>query len=126
MSPPHQNNAAPALRPRILVAVEPRLLADAMAALLVEAGQDDVEVLAPEEEPQGHYDGAVVTFDLTGLDADVVIHLPNDRGGSGIGSTTTPDDGLRDVELADMRAVFDLLDRSCATATRRAEVLEGR
>jgi hypothetical protein len=100
------------------------MFADAVAALLVEAGQDDVVVLSPEEEPWGHYDGAVVTLDVTGLDADVVIRLPDDLGGSGNGSTTTADGGRRQVELPDLRSVFDLLDRSCATARSRAEVLD--
>ena len=41
------------------------MLADAMAALLEKAGQDEVEVLVAGETPHGHYDGAIVTIDLT-------------------------------------------------------------
>lgn len=109
-------------RPRILVAVEPRLLGDAMATLLADAGQDDVEVLPEGGTPQGHYDGAVVTIDLTGLDAEIVIRLPDDAGGAGTGTATTADEG-RDVELLDVRSVLHLLDEHVATGTPRSSVL---
>lgn len=108
-------------RPRILVAVEPKLLADAMAALLVEAGQDDVETL-DQGPPSGHYDGAVVTIDLTDLDAGFVIRLPDDVGGGGVGTASTPGEGRR-VDLPDARSVLNLLDEHCATGTPRASVL---
>jgi hypothetical protein len=109
-------------RPRILVAVEPRLLADAMAALLSEADQDDVEVLPEGGVPEGHYDGAVVTIDLTGLDAGVVIRLPDEEGSAGMGTATTRSED-RPVDLPDVRSVLDLLDEHCATGTSRSSVL---
>lgn len=112
-------------RPRILVAVEPRLLADAMATLLTDAGQDDVEVLPEGGTPQGHYDGAVVTIDLTGLDAEIVIRLPDDAGGAGTGTATTSDEG-RDVELLDVGSVLHLLDEHLSTPTPRSRVLRER
>jgi hypothetical protein len=109
-------------RPRILVALEPAMFADAMAALLEKAGQDEVEVLAAGDQPHGHYDGAIVTLDLTGLDADVVIHLPDELGGGGTGATTTAT-AERDVELVDVRSVLEVLDEHCATARPRAAAL---
>lgn len=109
-------------RPRILLALEPAMLADAVAALLEEAGQDDVEVLAVGATPQGRYDGAIVTVDLADLDAGVVIHLPDERGGAGIGRAETAVDH-RDVELADVRAVLEVLDEHCASSHPRAGVL---
>jgi hypothetical protein len=116
---------APRERPRILVAVEPRLLADAMATLLTDAGQDDVEVLPDGGVPEGHYDGAVVTLDLTGLDAEIVIRLPDDAGGAGTGTATISDEG-RDVELLDVQSVLHLLDEHVSTAKPRAQVLRER
>ena len=95
------------------------MLADAMAALLEKAGQDEVEVLANGDEPQGHYDGAIVTLDLTGLDAQVVIHLPDAAGGGGIGTTTTAGQDI-EVELLDVRSVLDVLDEHCATGVLRS------
>jgi hypothetical protein len=112
-------------RPRILVAIEPKLLGDAMATLLTEADQDDVEVLPLGGSPTGHYDGAVVTVDLAGLDAEVVIRLPDDAGGAGMGTATTRDQD-REVYLRDARSVLLLLDVQVATATPRASVVPGR
>lgn len=110
-------------RPRILVALEPPMLADAMAALLEEAGQDDIEVLAAGEEPRGHYDGAIVTLDLTDLDAGVVIQLPDASGGAGVGVASTEAED-QDVELTDVRSVLALLDEHCATDRARADALK--
>jgi hypothetical protein len=93
-----------------------------MAAVLAEAGQDDVEVLPEGGTPHGHYDGAVVTIDLTGLDAEIVIRLPDDAGGAGTGTATTGAEG-RDVELPDVRSVLHLLDEHVATANPRSLVL---
>ena len=98
------------------------MLAGAMAALLTEAGQDDVEVLPPGGTPHGHYDGAVVTIDVTGLDADVVIRLPDEVGGAGSGTAITHDEG-RHVDLRDAWSVLHLLDEHCATASPRTSVL---
>jgi hypothetical protein len=98
------------------------MLADAMAALLEEAGQDDVEVLAPGEAPRGRYDGAIVTLDLTDLDAGVVIHLPDDGGGAGVGTATTGDED-RDIELNDVRSVLEVLDEHCTTGRSRTDAL---
>jgi hypothetical protein len=118
--------AAPgeARRPRILVALEPAILAEALAALLEQAGQDEVEVLAVGDDPRGYYDGAIVTIDLTDLDAGVVIHLPDTSGGAGIGTTTTANEE-REVDLVDARSVLELLDQHCATSVPRTARFAG-
>ena len=76
-------------KPRVLIAVEPFVLGEALAGLLAEAG-DDVVVLEPEQSPAtvtGDYDAAIVTIVLPDdVSADVIIELPDHEGNRGTGT----------------------------------------
>jgi hypothetical protein len=74
-------------RTRILLAVEPGVLAGALRRLLEDADTGEVVTLDPHSsvEPD-HYDVAIVVSDLPAhLGADVVIQLPDGRGNAGTG-----------------------------------------
>ena len=77
-------------RRRILVAVEPAILGDSLAGVLGDRGDrvDVIDLRDPQAPvPTGHYDAAIVTISLPdGIDADVVIELPDHQGGGGTGS----------------------------------------
>ena len=67
-------------RPRIALAVEPAILADALADVLRHADVDDIVDLRDPEQ----VDVALVTIGLTDdIEADVVIELPDAPGGTG-------------------------------------------
>lgn len=66
-------------RPRIAIAVEPAILADALADVLRQAGVDDVVDLREHD----HVDAALVTIGLSDVDAEVIIELPNADSGTG-------------------------------------------
>ncbi|HVF75915.1 MAG TPA: hypothetical protein VM938_12785 [Acidimicrobiales bacterium] len=88
-------------RPRIAIAVEPAILADALAEVLRYADVDDIVDL--RDHP--HVDAALVTIGLPNdVDAEVVIELPNADCGTGPAgvhvhgqSAAVRVDGLADV-----------------------------
>jgi hypothetical protein len=105
-------------RRRILVALEPRVLAEAMAEVLEHIGLDDV-VLAGPDLPGGHFDAALVSGPRSRTQADLVIEIPVDwapghRSGSG------PD---QPIPVSSTKELAELLDRYCAAATSRVDHL---
>jgi hypothetical protein len=106
----------PVRRRRVLVAVEPAILGDALAGVLGSEG-DDVDVIdlrdASADGPAGHYDAAIVTVVLPhGIDADVVIELPDHLGNPGTGSVRHG----RITARVHLDGIDDLLDVLRATA----------
>jgi 16S rRNA A1518/A1519 N6-dimethyltransferase RsmA/KsgA/DIM1 with predicted DNA glycosylase/AP lyase activity len=100
-------------RPRILLAVEPTVLAGALRELIESSDLEVVIIdLRSHHEPD-HYDAAVVVSDLPhGTSADVVIRLPDAEGNSGTGLVIDLR-GTETVRIQDAADVLDLL------ATRR-------
>jgi hypothetical protein len=91
---------------RILLAVEPAVLEGALAAMLAAGDSDDVV----ERGRLGHYDAAVVSDDLpAGVDADVVITLPDTRGSAGTG-TVERGGVLQEVTIGGAARVVELLE----------------
>jgi DNA-binding response OmpR family regulator len=114
-------------RKRILVAVEPPLLADTLADLLRRAGLDDVDVVGPDAAEAtlagGHYDGAVVTITLPkGSGADVVITLPDAEGSAGTGRVATGD-GEAEVRIDDAVELIELLDEHVGAPGSRLDAM---
>lgn len=103
-------------RPRILVVVEPRVLADVLVAVLAAVDLDDVVV-----EANGRpVDAAIVSADVNRPVVDLVIQLPGadtaDLGWIHACGTSDP------VALATTGALLALLDeRLAATGASRAE-----
>ena len=96
-------------RRRVLIAAEPRVLAEALAAMLRSAG-DDVVVVAAEKAPPtgGEFDAAVVT-DAALRPARVTVVLPDELGNAGTGSVHGPG-GTASVYIPDADRVVELLD----------------
>jgi hypothetical protein len=91
---------------RILLAVRPTVLEGALARMLSADQQDDVVQRAED----GHYDAAVVSDELpAGVQADVVITLPDTRGSGGIG-TVRRADVVHDVSIGGAERVVELLE----------------
>jgi hypothetical protein len=105
-------------RRRILVALEPRVLAEAVAEVLERIGLDDV-VLAGADLPGGRFDAALLSGPRSRTDADLVIEIPAHWGPSRLSGSRAgePIPVSTTVELA------ELLDRYCAAATSRADHL---
>lgn len=93
----------------MLIAAEPRVLAEALAAMLRSAG-DDVVVVAAETAPptSSGFDAAVVT-DAALRPARVTVVLPDELGNAGTGSVHGPG-GTASVYIADADRVVELLD----------------
>ena len=96
-----------ARRPRVAIAVEPKILGDALTDVLQGAGVDDVVNLrAVESLPTGSFDAAVVTIVVPDhVDAEVVIELPGTPTGHG---ETRVRVGGRSASVP-VRAVEDIL-----------------
>ena len=105
---------ATAVRPRLLLAVSPPLLADSLARVLALDGSLDV-VVHVEGRSAGEagtplYDIGVVTSELPGgVQVRVVIQLPAALSGSGVGRVRT---GLseREVPIRDITSIRRLID----------------
>jgi hypothetical protein len=97
---------------RILVAVEPRLLGDALVAVLTEIGLDDV-VRFDAEVASGPIDVALVSDGAPAVRADLVLRVPS------------PDDlaheGPGDLRPASTRELIALLDRVCPARESRSD-----
>ena len=105
---------ATAVRPRLLLAVSPPLLADSLARVLALDGSLDVVVhvegRSPHEPDAAPYDIGVVTSELPGgVKVRVVIQLPATVSGSGVGWVRT---GLseREVPIGDITSIRRLID----------------
>lgn len=104
---------------RIVVAVEPLMLADSLIRVLESRGIDVVidlrgvgshshDVVFPD-----HFDAAVTTGDLPDdIEADLVIRLPGEQGGP-IVARLQRGAGRFEVEIADLDACLELLDAFC-------------
>lgn len=97
--------------------MEPEVLAGAIAEVLASAGVD--EVVGRGQLTDAHLDAAVVTIDLReGVDADVVIELPDTSGNTGVGRVTTALGG-EEVVITGAATILELLDRYCPAVTAR-------
>lgn len=98
---------------RILLAVEPRFLEGALAKLL--AARLDVEVVQVGQNQirasHSRYDAAVVSVEVPkGVQADVVITLPDTYGSAGTG-TVRSGDFVREVSMSDGERLIDLIEK---------------
>lgn len=99
-------------RRRILLAVTPAVLEGALATMLLASDDDDIVRLGGNGVAghEGGYDAAVVSDELpAGIQAGVVITLPDTRGSGGTGTIRRGDD-VRDVTIAGAEQVVELLD----------------
>lgn len=105
-------------RRRILLAVEPRVLGEVLAAVLREDANAEVIDLRDAPRPAGdHFDAAIVTIDLTGsVDADVVIELPDHE--VALRGSVTQGGEIDPVELDSLDALLALLDERLRRAGR--------
>lgn len=104
-----ENRPMETSRRRVLIAAEPRLLAEALAAILRSAG--DVVVVVPSETAPpagGRFDVAVVT-DAALRPAPVTVVLPDELGNAGTGLVHAPG-GTISVYIDDADRVVELLD----------------
>lgn len=109
-------------RPRVAIAVEPTILGDALADVLLGAGVDDVVNLrtaADDAADAAGFDAALVTVVLPDdLDADVVIELPDTP--TGAGATRVSVRGHHAVvPVTALDDVLGILDDYCPAAERR-------
>lgn len=97
-------------RPRIAIAVEPVILADALAQVLRHADVDDIVV---DLRSADHVDAALVTIGLPGHpDAEVVIELPDAPGGTGTAGVRVHGRSAS-VQVQSLADVLRLLDDYC-------------
>jgi hypothetical protein len=100
---------------RVLVAVEPRLLGDALTTLLAEIGVDDVHRYEGAPIP-GRFDLALVTAGVTGVRASLVLTLPD--------AVELAQEGSGDLRPGTARELLAVLDRLCPAASPRVERLD--
>lgn len=98
---------------RILVAVEPRLLGDALSELLTDIGLDDI--VRPDAVHDRHIDVALISDGSPAVRADLVLRVPDsaDLAQSGNGD-------LRPGSAAELLAI---LDRVCPAGEPRRQRL---
>ncbi len=104
------------VRRRVAIAVNPKLLGDALSRALA---KDELEIVVLGEEPGAggsrHADVLIVSHEPPeDVDAEVVIHLPDDNSG-GIGLVTTPESSER-VAMGDLASVTAAVDRYSGVA----------
>jgi formylmethanofuran dehydrogenase subunit A len=105
-------------RRRILLAVEPRVLEGALAAILERLDLDDV-VQLHDDGRAGAYDAAIVTITLPDdIRSDFVITLPDTVGEAALGRVTV-DGQSSDVALPTHNEVIDLLDEQLPAQASR-------
>lgn len=96
---------------RVRVAVEPQVLAGAIAEVLACDGVDEVVALGSHGVTR--FDAAVVSvMHAAEADADVVIELPDPEGASRIGRLRTLS-GVEPVPITSLGSILRLLDRYC-------------
>jgi hypothetical protein len=103
-------------RRRILLAVEPRVLADALAEMLGSIGVDEVLSgrTGAADGPPMHLDAAIITPEDRDVIADVVIEL----GPHNVAHVTNAA-GSQEVALRTPYQLLQLLDRYCPTEPSR-------
>lgn len=89
---------------RILVAVEPRLLGDALSELLADIGLDEV-VRPHDDDDDGHIDLALVNDGSPPVRADLVLRVPD--------SAELAASGSGDLRPASASELLAILDRVC-------------
>lgn len=97
---------------RVLVSVEPRVLAEALGATLRQAG-DEVVVVATDavRGDEGWFDAAIVTATSAGdLPARVTVILPDALGNGGRGRVSSAD-GVTELDMGTSADVLGILDR---------------
>jgi hypothetical protein len=99
---------------RILVAVEPRLLGDALSELLTEIGLDDV-VRLDADPLDGHIDLALVSDGSPHVRADLVLRVPD--------SADLAESGKGDLRPGSAGELLVILDRVCPAAEPRSDRL---
>ena len=101
-------------RPRVAVAVHPRLFRDALSRVLLAEGLDVVMLPEDAQAPPAagrHFNLAFVTDELpAGWTADIVVRLPAAEGRQGEGSVTTRA-GVRPVEFRGLPEVLAFAHR---------------
>jgi hypothetical protein len=106
-------------RRRILLAVQPRILGDALAAVLDSVGLDEVLVSEPvaADRTSMSYDAAILSRPHAGVHADVVIEVAGvgDEARSHVVAGTLTED----VDLSTPQQLLSVLDRFCPTTTPR-------
>jgi hypothetical protein len=105
-------------RRRILVALEPRVLAEAVVEVLERIGLDDV-VLAGPDLPGGHFDAALLSGPRSHTDADLLIEVPVSWGPSRLSGS----DSESPIPVTTAAELAELLDRYCAADSSRVEHL---
>ena len=96
-----------AIGPRVIIAVQPRLLADTLRRAVINAGAD--VVIDVDAQTKVHADVAVVMGETPAhIDADTVIRLPATED-SQTGSITTAK-GTEPAALADLAALLQTLN----------------
>ena len=106
-----------ALGRRILLAVEPGVLEGALARLLSARFDEVIQVgRSGLRAPAGAYDAAVVSDRLPdGVEANVVITLPDTYGSGGTGTVKTGT-VVHDVSIGRAESVVALLEQFTASA----------
>lgn len=95
---------------RILLAVDPAVLEGALAAMLTAGDRGDVVQRGHDRGAAGAYDAAVVSDELpAGVQAEVVITLPDTRGSAGTG-TVRRRGVVHEVSIGGAAQVVELLD----------------
>jgi hypothetical protein len=99
---------------RVVIAVDPRLLAAALAHSLRHAGADVVD-LGDEsiDDPQGPFDVGFVGrgFELpASIDVGVTVYLPDGPDQAGL-TTVTRDGAEEPVALTGLETIFELVER---------------
>ncbi len=98
---------------RILLVVEPGVLEGALARLLSVGFDDEVVQVGRtgRTAPRGGYDAAVISDELpAGIQADVVITLPDTRGSAGTG-TVRNGEAVHEVSIGGAERVLELLEQ---------------
>ena len=97
---------------RILLAVDPRFLEGALATLLSARLDDEIVQLSQNPRPaDGRYDVAVVSVQVPdGVHADVVITLPDTRGGAGVG-TVRSGGVVHEVSISEAERLLELIEQ---------------
>jgi hypothetical protein len=108
----------PSRRRRILLAVQPRVLRDALADVLDEVGLDDVLVSEREGADRStmSFDAAIVSEADEQVTADVVIAVGESL--DSLSHVITPT-RQEDVHLRSPQQLLSLLDRFCPTTAAR-------
>ena len=98
---------------RILLAIDPGVLEGALARMLSTGSGDEVVQRGDGRRPiaAGAFDAAVVSDDLpAGLEAAVVITLPDTRGSGGTG-TVQRGGVVQEVSIAGAERVVELIEQ---------------